>query len=103
MAIHTAPRLDEDLSIGDLPQYEDKSISYDEGDEARDNGTRAGHAAAALIAYARRTGLIHDEEPETAIGDLLGDLRHLCDALGLDFADLSDKGHRHYAEELHGA
>ena len=39
-----------------------------------------------------------DDEPE-AITDLLSDLRHLCDALGLDFAELDRIAYRHYIEE----
>lgn len=37
--------------------------------------------------------------PETAIADMLADLRHLCDRLKLDFAALDKQGHGYYIEE----
>lgn len=39
------------------------------------------------------------ELPEACIVDLLADLRHLCDALGLDFAQLDRAGFLGYATE----
>lgn len=41
-----------------------------------------------------------DDDPEDAIVDLLADLRHLCDALGLSMADLDKRAHSHYLAEL---
>ncbi len=41
-----------------------------------------------------------EEDPEASIGDLLADLRHLCDALGLDFGCLDDRAYGHYVAEL---
>ena len=37
--------------------------------------------------------------PPQLIADLLGDLRHLCDALGLDFGELDRRAFQHYATE----
>lgn len=71
-------------------------------DHAADNSLRARSAAYAVKAYADRVGT-RDEEPGVAIGDLLCDLRHLCDALGLDFDDLSLRGEGHYNAEVTGA
>jgi hypothetical protein len=91
-----------------LPWYDgDRVMRYgDSVEDARhDNGRRAGFAALAVLTYARRTGLLNDygdEEPATAIGDLLGDLRHLADSLGLGFAELDRRGEGHYVPELHG-
>ncbi|WP_142065349.1 hypothetical protein [Pseudonocardia kunmingensis] len=70
-----------------------------------DNGRRAGLAAFAALAFAVRAGLLsprNDEAPATAIGDLLADLRHLADSLGLDYADLDTRGEDHYRHELRG-
>ena len=64
---------------------------------AADNLRRATSAATAVKAYATATGSIQDT-PRSMIGDLVGDLRHLCDALGLDFYDLTD----HYTDERAG-
>ena len=41
-----------------------------------------------------------EEDPEASIGDLLADLRHLCDALGLDFGELERRGYGYYVAEL---
>lgn len=38
-------------------------------------------------------------EVEFNIIDALANLRHLCDALGLDFAELDHLGYNHYADE----
>lgn len=38
-------------------------------------------------------------EVEFNILDALANLRHLCDALGLDFANLDRVAYRHYADE----
>jgi len=40
-----------------------------------------------------------ENDPEACITDLLADLRHLCDVLGLDFADLDEGAYGHYVEE----
>lgn len=72
-------------------------------DIRHDNGRRAGFAVGAVLAYAERTGLLsdrNDEDPATVLGDLLGDLRHLADSLGLDFAELDRRGTNHYVSEL---
>lgn len=77
-------------------------------DNEHDNTLRARWAGAAVKAYARHTGLLNDEPVETAIGDLLADLRHLVDALRdekgerLDFDELAAQGERRYDEELRG-
>lgn len=44
----------------------------------------------------------YDEEndPKTTIIDLLADLRHICDRLRFDFADLDSVAHSHYTEEV---
>lgn len=71
-------------------------------DSPHDNTRRAGFAGQALITYADVTRSGTSEDPSTVIGDLLGDLRHLCDALGLDFDALSEDGREHYDAELRG-
>lgn len=39
--------------------------------------------------------------PEDGISDLLADIRHLCDLLGLDFSDLDSRAYRNYVSELY--
>lgn len=75
--------------------------TYEPQDNRDDNALRAEFAALAVKAYARRTGVL-DEEPELAIKDLLGDLMHLCDALGLNFEGLVESGRYHYDCEVRG-
>ncbi len=61
-------------------------------------------AVKALIAL--RTGRYYNhvdreqEPPQEGIANLLTDLRHLCDSLDLDFADLDCNAHIQYTAEL---
>lgn len=71
-------------------------------DSPHDNTRRAGFALQGVGAYAAKTRLAGDVDAREVIGDLLGDLRHLCDALGLDFAALDEDGREHYDAELRG-
>lgn len=66
---------------------------------AADNRRHAAQGARALQEYARRTGLEQDE-PRTALIDLLADLHHLADALGLDYLELEDAADKRYDNEL---
>lgn len=59
----------------------------------------AGHG---LLAFANRTMPGGDEEIETALGDLLGDLMHLCDAADIDFDNVLNHGAMHYESEIRG-
>ena len=38
--------------------------------------------------------------PEEGIADLLADIRHLCDLLQLDFAELDSRAYSNYSNEL---
>lgn len=42
----------------------------------------------------------YGDTPETDITDLLADIRHFCDANGLDFANLDRMAYQHYLAEL---
>ena len=75
----------------------------DEADTRHDNNRRAGWGAKALLTYADATfGGAEGEDFETVIGDLMGDLMHLCDLLELDFAEMCEKGRGHYLPEIAG-
>jgi hypothetical protein len=69
-------------------------------DPQADNNARASFAAHALHAYSQVC--IGSGEFEEALTDLLGDLRHLADALGLDYGDADYRAHAHYVAEIHG-
>ena len=72
-------------------------------DPQRDNDIRAGWAARALIAYATHLGKDSlGEEVETVTTDLLSDLRHLFDALGVDWEATVVRTEDHYRAEIFG-
>jgi hypothetical protein len=72
-------------------------------DPQRDNDIRAGWAARALVAYAQHLGSGSlTEEVETAATDLLSDLRHLFDALGVDWEAAVSSSDDHYRGEIFG-
>ncbi|GAB5005044.1 MULTISPECIES: hypothetical protein [Mycobacterium] len=88
--------------LEDLPK---RSLALTgEGEDAqRDNDTRAGWAARALIAYAKHLNEASlAEELETVVGDLLGDLRHLCDALQVDWDIVANRSELYYLAEIAG-
>jgi hypothetical protein len=64
------------------------------------NEERAGWAMEAVETFMQETGLTEADGIETAIGDLLGDIRHLCDKRSLDFDELVAKGKGYYDEEV---
>lgn len=76
----------------------------DEGmDPQRDNNVRAGWAAQALVAYAQHAGnSTLTDEVETAATDLLSDLRHLFDALGIGWGEALAAADRYYRAEILG-
>ena len=93
----TATRLGAE-SIEDLTRM--KPFDYT-GEPQGDNNARAALAASVLVAFAE-TGSVQFEDFDTTLGDLLADLRHLCDALELDFADISWRAENNYQSEIRG-
>ncbi len=71
-------------------------------DARHDNTVRAGFALLAVEAFAERVGGIDSEPIEQQISDLLGDMMHLCDALGLSLDELAGRGAYHYDPETRG-
>lgn len=68
-------------------------------DYQADNTARASFAATALVAFVKRVG---ENEMETNVSDLLADLMHLSDALGIDFDNAVYAGRNHYEAEIRG-
>lgn len=69
----------------------------------RTNEDRAETAAEALDAYARLCYFHPAGEPTgAAVGDLLADLRHLCDRHGIDFDQMVTRSAVNYDAEIHG-
>jgi hypothetical protein len=60
----------------------------------RTNADRAERAYRAVLNYE------DDASTEECISALLGNLRHLCDESGYDFAELDKVGYRSYVDEL---
>lgn len=69
------------------------------GDPQGDNNARASFGAVALSAFIRRVGA---DEPATEFADLLADLMHLADSMGIDFDFVLGRAERNYREELRG-
>lgn len=63
-------------------------------EQAPENVERAARALRALRAY-KSAG----SDEQEGLGDLLGDLRHVCDMLGLDFETANASGRGHHACE----
>ena len=63
-----------------------------------ENNNKASHGNTALSAYVNEIGDQGDEE--TNLSDLLADLHHMSDALGLDWAELLNRSAEHYEEEV---
>lgn len=70
--------------------------------QVHDNGVRALRAGDGLIAYARICGTEHEDAAATLAG-FLADLRHLADAMGIDWDEARREGDVHYTCELSGA
>lgn len=64
-----------------------------------DNEGRADRAQSALNHFATECGET-DNATSTQIGDLLGDLMHLCNREDLDFETLATTAECHYNEEV---
>jgi hypothetical protein len=95
---YTAARINAD---GPEDLWEVMSGSIDGADPQADNDARASFGARALATHAGLTG--NGGEPlATALSDLLGDLRHLADALGVDYDDADATADMHYCAEIHG-
>lgn len=69
--------------------------------EGPSNGVRAGWAVEALETFARKTGQLADVEhdPGTVVGDLLANLHHLTDVMGVDWDTVEAQGREHYLAE----
>lgn len=63
------------------------------------NQERADIAFHALELYADKTGLSMKHDEETAIGDLLADIMHLCDRDGIQFDTYLLRARMHYDAE----
>lgn len=74
-----------------MPELSKQKARY-----ARENRQRAAKVKAILCSkYGART-----EGVATALTDLLTDIRHLCDAETLAFADCDESAYAHYSAEV---
>lgn len=97
LAVSTAQGLAE--LINDQPRQ--TTLTNEGTDPLRDNNIRAGWAARALVAYAEHVGGASlSEEVETAATDLVSDLRHLFDALDIDWQAVVSASDNHYRGEI---
>lgn len=91
-----------DLIALNASQTVDLPAPDDVTDPAESRAVRAMSLVSALAPYAKGCGTETDDF-ETAITDLVGDLRHLADALGVDFRQVIWRSSRYYREELKAA
>lgn len=72
-------------------------------DDVRHNNTRRARSAlAAVEAFAEMSGGIQGEQTQTFVGDLVVNLRHLCDALGLDWEQVERSAGETHQIEVEG-
>jgi hypothetical protein len=97
-----------ELTVAELTALDwegDGTLRNNHGDLAdaqHDNTARAGFALRGVAAFSERVGGTDSEPVDQQIGDLLGDLMHLADALDLDFDYLVSRGRFHYDPETRG-
>lgn len=64
-----------------------------------DNTRRAEFGFKALKTYCQE--VVEDlDNTEVALQDLVADLLHVCDGMGLDFNEIEEKARSHYVSEL---
>lgn len=96
----------------------DGKMRYDGTAESarHDNTRRAGFAGRAVTQFAIRTGhwvpkgaknskyagANDSSEFEPVLCEMLAAVRHLCDVTGLDFDEISERGHNEYLSDLDG-
>lgn len=92
------------LTAGEFryPDWHNSTEAEIREDVAFNNTRRAGFALRGLVPYGQFVGGLSSEPPETLIQDLIGDLMHLADSYGLDFAEIADSAGRRYNEEVGG-
>jgi hypothetical protein len=96
-----------ELTVSDLTglDWDGSGVMLDGSDAeswSHDNTRKAGFAVHALQAYTDVAGGLASEPSEQVIRDLLGDLHHLTNALGLDFYGLSQRAADTYEDEANG-
>lgn len=98
MSTAATPR---DLSVSVAAIAVPLPLSWECSNPADANVVRALPAAHAVVGYADRIGAA-DDDLRTAIADLVADLRHLADAVGVDWDDVSATADRDYSCEVEG-
>lgn len=67
-----------------------------------ENDDRASRALEAVQVYAAESYAGSGEVVATVLGDVVGDLRHLCDAVGMPWPDVLDSAGMHYSAKIRG-
>lgn len=98
-----SPWKDDGPDKDDVAAYVAKNLSRRaaDDDQAGQNTRRAACALSVVLDYGSK--YVGDDVIGAILGDLLADLRHAADALGLDYTDLDATADRRYTEEaVHG-
>ncbi|RZL80104.1 MAG: hypothetical protein EOP32_17695 [Rhodococcus sp. (in: high G+C Gram-positive bacteria)] len=75
--------------------------AYEIAEPAEVNAVRALNVAGPFADYMRLVG-DSDEDLHVGMYDLLADLRHLSDAVGVEWHDVDETAHQRYQEEVAG-
>lgn len=89
---------DEDISISSLAHPDGRAPEIP-GDQLSANYSAAERGADAILAKDEWRDSRDDRERTQ---DLLTDIAHLCDLVGLDFDDLVESARTHHAAEIRG-
>lgn len=87
-----------DVGYDDLKDWA-KPTKVEVTDFVGGNNLRAWYGAKVLIAS---TDLVGQDEYEGSLADIVSNLRHLSDALGVDWDAVTDRADRWYDGEIHG-
>jgi len=93
-----------EVTADDLAELADLALSVSGADWQHDNNVRATRGARALRAHILAHADQHrgEDEMETEVADMLADLRHLCDALGVDYEGADYSARINHEFEVHG-
>lgn len=88
--------------IESLDDIDRIALNPKKGRTPGDNSYNVSWAAVALSAYTKTVGGNGENDVETQVSDLLGDLLHLADAAGFDFDEALYQARSNYHYEVNG-
>jgi hypothetical protein len=98
----TPRRQDQFKSYGEVPSFTYRDLQNNPAFIANIDKMNPRKFGAMIAKRALIAAFNEEELQNVTICDMLADLRHLCDADGLDFAELDRRAYQHYCAELYG-